>query len=211
MIRGYLRASTADQIADRARESLEQFAASHGQRVASWYCENESGRKASRGELQRLLDDAHPGDVILVESLDRLSRLPGDQWRTLKTDIEQRGLMVVAVDLPTTHRAMTPTDDGDDLTRRVLDATNGLLLEIAAAQAASDYETRRRRQAQGIERARRQGKYRGRPIDPKLHARVAAILRDGHSIRKTADLAGVSPSTVQRVKQEQSSDVRAAG
>lgn len=200
MIRAYLRASTSDQDADRARETLEQFAASYGERVAARYCENESGRKASRSELQRLLDDSHPGDVLLVESLDRLTRLPGDQWRTLKADIEARDLVVVAVDLPTTHRAMTPTDTTDDLTRRILDATNSLILEIVAATAASDYEQRRRRQAQGIEKAKRQGKFRGRPIDTTTHARVAAILRDGNSIRRTADLAGVSPSTVQRVK-----------
>ena len=200
MIRAYLRASTSDQDADRARESLEQFVAAYGDRVAAWYCENESGRKASRSELQRLLDDSHPGDVLLVESIDRLTRLPGDQWRTLKADIEARDLVVVAVDLPTTHRAMTPTDTTDDLTRRILDATNGLILEIVAATAASDYEQRRRRQAQGIERAQRQGKYRGRPIDTTTHSRIAAILRDGNSIRRTADLAGVSPSTVQRVK-----------
>ena len=208
MIRGYLRASAPDQDATRARETLEQFVASYGDKIAAWYCENESGRKASRGELQRLLDDAHPGDIILVESLDRLTRLPGDQWRTLNADIEARGLVVVSLDLPTTHRAMTPTDDGDDLSRRILDATNSLILEVVAATAAADYETRRRRQAQGIERARRQGKFRGRSIDAKLHARVAAILRDGYSIRATADLAGVSPSTVQRVKAHPDAAIR---
>ena len=208
MIRCYLRASTTDQDADRARESLEQFVASHGERVAAWYVETESGRKASRGELQRLLDDAHNGDVLLVESVDRLSRLPAAEWRSLKADIEARGLMVVAIDLPTTHAAMKPSDPTDDLTRRILDATNGMLLEIVAASAASDYETRRRRQAQGIERARRQGKFRGRPVDTTTHERVAAILRDGYSIRKTADLAGVSPSTVQRVKAQSDAAIR---
>ena len=208
MIRAYTRASTTDQDADRARESLEQFVASHGERIASWYSETESGRKASRSELQRLLDDSHPGDVLLVESVDRLSRLAGDQWRTLKADIENRGLVIVAMDLPTTHAAMEATEATDDLTHRIMAATNSMLLEIMAAQASSDYETRRRRQAQGIEKAKRQGKFRGRPIDTTTHARVAAILRDGNSIRRTADLAGVSPSTVQRVKAQSDAAIR---
>ena len=200
MIRAYLRASTTDQDAHRAREALDQFAADHGDRVAAHYVDHESGRTDQREALRRLLDDAHPGDLLLVESVDRLTRLPAEQWAGLKRDIEARGVMVVAVDLPTTHAAMKPDDTLDDMTRRILDATNGMLLEIVAAQAAADYEQRRKRQAQGIEKAKRQGKYRGRPIDAGLHERVAAILRDGNSIRRTADLAGVSASTVQRVK-----------
>mgnify|MGYP000226222137 CR=1 FL=1 len=202
MIRTYLRASTSEQDASRARAALEQFVASHGQRVAAWYMENASGRSAERTELNRLLNDAHQGDILLVESVDRLTRLPADSWRTLKADIEARGIKIVALDLPSTHAAMKPTDATDELSQRILDATNSMLLEIVAAQAAADYEKRRERQSQGIEKAKRQGKYRGRPIDETAHKRVAAILRDGHSIRRTAELAGVSPSTVQRVKAE---------
>ena len=200
MIRAYLRASTIDQDASRARRAVQDFVDGYGQRIAAWYIDHASGRRADRDELRRLLDDSHPGDVLLVESVDRLTRLPADQWRGLKTDIESRGLMIVALDLPTTHAAMRPADDADELSQRILAATNGMLLEIVAAQAAADYEQRRVRQAQGIEKARRQGKYRGRPIDRTAHARVASVLRDGHSVRRTAEIAGVSASTVQRIK-----------
>ena len=204
MIRAYLRASTTDQDATRARRAIEDFVADRGERVASWYIDNASGRRVERDELRRLLDDAHPGDVLLVESVDRLTRLPADQWRNLKGDIEARGLLIVALDLPSTHAAMRPADDADELSQRILAATNSMLLEIVAAQAAADYEQRRQRQAQGIEKAKRQGKYRGRPIDRIAHARVTSILRDGHSVRRTANLAGVSASTVQRVKSKNS-------
>lgn len=200
MLRAYLRASTTDQDADRARSAIQEFVTAYGERVAAWYVENASGRDADRAELQRLLDDAHPGDVLLVESIDRLTRLPSHSWRTLRQEIEGRGVRVVSIDLPTTHRALAAEDQPDDLTNRIIEATNGMLLEVIAAQAASDYETRRRRQMQGIEKAKRQGKYRGRPIDRRLHERIKALLRDGNSIRRTADLAGTSPTTVQRVK-----------
>jgi DNA invertase Pin-like site-specific DNA recombinase len=200
MIRAYLRASTNEQDANRAKQTLEEFVTDHQQRVAAWYVENESGRNTERGELRRLLDDSHAGDVLLVESVDRLTRLPANGWRNLKQDIEAHGMRVVAVDLPSTHAVMRPSEDIDELTQRILEATNSMLLEIVAAQAAADYDKRRERQSQGIEKAKRQGKYRGRPIDTITHTRVAAILRDGHSIRRTAELAGVSPSTVQRVK-----------
>ena len=200
MIRAYLRASTTDQDATRARRAIEDFVSGHGERVAAWYIDHASGRRADRDELRRLLDDSHTGDVLLVESVDRLTRLPADQWRGLKGEIESRGLMIVALDLPSTHAAMKPNDDADELSQRILTATNSMLLEIVAAQAAADYEQRRIRQAQGIEKAKRQGKYRGRPIDKTAHTRVASVLRDGHSVRRTAEIAGVSPSTVQRIK-----------
>ncbi|MEX0430003.1 recombinase family protein [Spiribacter insolitus] len=205
MIRAYLRASTTSQDADRARTSIEEFVASKGHRVAAWYSENASGRTSDRTELRRLLDDSHPGDVLLVEGIDRLTRLPSDSWRTLRQEIEGRGVRVVSLDLPSTHVALSPDDQRDELSARILEATNGMLLEVIAAQAAADYETRRRRQAQGIEKAKRQGKYRGRQIDQKLHDRIVALLKDDLSVRKTADLAGCSPGTVQRVKKRKGS------
>ncbi|WP_420342171.1 recombinase family protein [Paenirhodobacter sp.] len=63
-IRAYLRASTTDQDADRARADLERFAADRGLRIAGRYVENESGVKLDRPELFRLLSDCEPGDVL---------------------------------------------------------------------------------------------------------------------------------------------------
>ena len=70
-IRAYLRASTDDQDATRAREDLERFVTERGLKVAAWYTENESGAKLDRPELFRLIADAHVGDVLLVEQVDR--------------------------------------------------------------------------------------------------------------------------------------------
>ena len=203
MIRAYLRASTIEQDAERSKQALEQFVGSYNEQIAACYTENESGRDENRPELQRLIIDSYPGDILLIESIDRLTRLPSGGWKTLKREIEAHQIHIVALDLPSTHVAMKAMDDTDELSRRVLEASNAMLLEIMAAQAAADYEQRRRRQQQGIEKAKRQGKYRGRLIDEKVHARVLAILRAGHSVRNTADIAGVSPSTVQRVKKTQ--------
>ena len=44
-VRAYLRASTDDQNANRARDQLKAFAAERGLSVAAWYVENESGAK----------------------------------------------------------------------------------------------------------------------------------------------------------------------
>ncbi|MCE9662982.1 recombinase family protein [Halomonas sp. M5N1S17] len=197
-VRGYLRASTNDQDANRARIVLKRFADEHGVRVAAWYTENASGAQADRFELLRLLADSGPGDVLLIEQVDRLTRLARADWESLKVAIQQAGVRIVALDLPTSHAAMRATG-GEDFTARMLDAVNDMLLDMLAAVARKDYEDRRRRQAEGIEKAKSRGVYKGRPSDSALHLRVAEIRTKGFSIRKTAELAGCSPSTVQRV------------
>src|SRR4051794_18199434 len=105
-IRAYLRASTDDQDASRARASLEAFAKERGVAVAAWYVENASGAKLERPELFRLLSDAHPGDVLLVEQVDRLSRLARGDWDKLKSAIKAKGVRVVALDVHTSHMAL---------------------------------------------------------------------------------------------------------
>lgn len=152
-IRAYLRASTDEQDAGRARATLEQFAASHNKVIASEYLENASGASADRPELLRLLNDARKGDVLLVESIDRLSLLPVDDWQKLKGTIDAKGLRIVAIDLPTSHQGMRHAK-GDEFTDRMLGAINSVLVDMMAAIARKDYEQRRERQAQGIKRLR---------------------------------------------------------
>jgi len=54
-VRAYLRASSSEQDAMRARGALDSFAAERGLRIAARYVENESGAKLHRPELFRLL------------------------------------------------------------------------------------------------------------------------------------------------------------
>jgi DNA invertase Pin-like site-specific DNA recombinase len=199
--RAYLRASTEDQDAARASEMLAQFAADHGKAIACRYVENASGATADRVELRRLLSDAQDGDVLLVEAIDRLSRLPAADWRRLRAEIEAKGLRVVAVDLPTSHVAMQG-GSSDEFTERMLDAINRMMLDMMAAIARKDYEQRRQRQAQGIAKARVEGKYRGRPRDEVKRQRIRELLAAGFSVRRAAEHACASPFTVQKVKAE---------
>lgn len=198
-IRAYLRASTDEQDAGRARATLEQFTSSHNKVIASEYLENASGATADRPELLRLLKDARKGDVLLVESIDRLSRLPVDDWQKLKAAIDAKGLRIVAIDLPTSHQGMRDTK-GDEFTDRMLGAINSMLVEMMAAIARKDYEQRRERQAQGIQKAKAEGKYQGRPVDADLHKRVKELLKAGLGIRATARHADCSTTTVMRIR-----------
>ena len=161
-----------------------------------------SGAKADRPELLRLLKDAHKGDVLLVESIDRLSRLSAEDWQTLKGVIDSKGLHIVALDLPTTHQAMS-AKTGDEFTNRMLGAISGLMVEMMAAIARKDYEQRRERQAQGIEKAKADGRYKGRPVDEDLHKRVKELLGAGLGIRAAARHAQCSTTTVLKIRDSQ--------
>ncbi|WP_311946886.1 recombinase family protein [Halomonas piscis] len=198
-IRAYLRASTDDQNASRARNTLSAFVEEKGLKVAAWYTENASGTKVDRTELSRLIGDAQYGDVLLVEQVDRLTRLSKPDWDRLKGAIQSAGLRVVSLDLPTSHAALNMST-GDDFTGRMLDAVNSMLMDMLAAVAHKDWEDRRRRQRQGIEQAKREGRYKGRPVNEEVHARILELRRHGLSIRKTADIVGCGVSTVQRAE-----------
>ena len=178
-IRAYLRASTEDQDALRAKEALERFCEERGFQIAAYYPENESGTKLDRPELFRLLADSQRGDILLTEQVDRLSRLRADDWERLKGLIRDRGVKVVALDLPTSHQMLTPS--ADEFSGRMLDAINGMMLDMLAAIARKDLEDRKRRAAQGIATAKAKGVYKGRPEDEERNARIMELLREGWS------------------------------
>jgi len=196
-VRAYLRASTKDQDANRAREDLLRFADERGLKIAATYTENESGASLQRPELFRLLADCHPGDILLVEQVDRLSRLNAADWDRLKREIKDGQVKVVALDLPTSW--MMATADRDDIHGRMLDAINGMMLDMLAAIARKDYEDRRRRQAQGIEKAKSTGVYQGRPEDAQRNAAIVQMLANKQSWSSIINATGCSRSTLSRL------------
>lgn len=196
----YLRASTDDQDANRAKKALTKFVKDAGQTVAATFIEHESGATLKRPELFRLLDIAQHGDVLLVEQIDRISRLNTSDWEKLKSVIISKGIRIVSLDLPTSHQFIKSSTD--EFTERIMDAVNNMMLDMLAAVARKDYEDRRRRQKEGIENAKKAGKYKGRRKDQKKRETIAALLRDGKTINDIVKIAGCSNNTVIAVKKE---------
>jgi DNA invertase Pin-like site-specific DNA recombinase len=194
--RAYLRASTDEQDAERAGEQVETFAAERGLPIVGTYVENESGAKLARPELFRLIADSRPGDVLLVEQVDRLSRLSDADRRKLRTEREARRIGVVALDLPTSWQLAAP---GDEFTARMFAALNAMMLDMLAAVARKDYEDRRRRQAQGVAKAKAAGAYRGGPEDTDRNAGIAGMLRYGMSWAAIQAATGCSRATIAKV------------
>lgn len=196
-VRAYLRASTSEQDAQRARDQLRGFAAERRLSIAAWYAENESGAKLARPELFRLLADSHPGDILLVEQVDRLSRLGATDWERLKADLVARRVRVVALDLPTSW--MMATKSTDEFTGRMFEAINGMLLDMLAAVARKDYDDRRRRQAQGQAKAKAEGRYKGRPEDTERNDSIAQMVAAGQSWSTVQRATGCSRATIAKI------------
>ncbi|WP_237482854.1 recombinase family protein [Lichenibacterium dinghuense] len=196
-VRAYLRASTAEQDAHRARACLDAFAEDHGLAIATRYVENENGAKLARPELFRLLADCHPGDVLLIEQVDRLSRLTEPDWRQLRAEIEAKQLRIVALDLPT---SWTVTAPADHFTARMLAAVNAMLLDVLAAVARKDYEDRRRRHTEGTAKAKAAGTYKGRRENAARNEGIATMLRTGSSWQQIQDTFRCSKGTIAKVR-----------
>lgn len=175
-IYAYLRASTKEQDATRARESLERFAQEHSLTVSSWFIENESGATLQRPELFRLIEIAVEGDILLIEQVDRLSRLNEDDWSKLKDVIRSKKLKVVSLDLPTSWSFVKVENE---FNAAMMTAINGMMLDMLAVIARKDYTDRRRRQAEGIAKAKEDGRYKGRTTNTERLDLIQTLLKAG--------------------------------
>ena len=192
-VRIYVRASTKDQDAERALDSLKEFASTING-VTVEYVENESGTKLDRPVLNKLLADAENGDTLLVESVDRLSRLKQDEFEVLKGRIKDKGLKLVVADLPTTH-VLLNTDD--TITSSILNLVNNLLIDLLATMARLDNEKRIERIKQGLERSGY--KPTGKKANTDKHDRIKELNDKGLTKEEIAKAVGCGVATVYRV------------
>lgn len=199
----YLRASTKDQDANRAKTSLEKFAVDNGLTIAGTYSENISGTKLERPELLRLLETAKPGEILLCESVDRLSRLSLEDWETLKATIKAKGLKLVIADLPTSHQMF----DAKGITGEVMRVINDMLIELMSTMARLDQEKRVERIRQGLENKRiadPDWKPAGKGKDTAKWAKVKETIakHPTMSADDIAKVAGCGVATVYRIKRQ---------
>jgi DNA invertase Pin-like site-specific DNA recombinase len=113
----------------------------------------------------------------------------------LRSELQSRQLRVVALDLPTSW-IMVKSDD--PFTARMFEAPNAMMLDMLAAIARKDYDDRRRRQMQGIAKAKTEGKYRGRPEDKKRNTAIMNMLKRGMSWNSIIEAAGGSGTKLSR-------------
>ena len=158
--------------------------------------EKASGARADRPELLRMIGDLQPGEVVIAEKIDRISRLPLPEAERLVASIQAKGARLA---VPGVVDLSDLAAEAQGVAKIVLEAVQIMLFRLALQMARDDYEDRRERQRQGIELARQAGRYKGRRADPKRRAQVDALRKSGYSINKTAELAGYSAAQVKRI------------
>jgi DNA invertase Pin-like site-specific DNA recombinase len=170
----YLRASTKDQDAERALQILQDLNQNLNLGETIVYVENYSGTKLDRPELNKLLSEANQGDTLLVESIDRLSRLTQRDFQELKRRIQKNGLRLVVADLPTTYQMIQTSDS---ITHSILELINNMLIDLLATMARLDNEKRIERIKQGL--ARSGYKPTGKKANEAKHKRIKELLVAG--------------------------------
>ena len=194
IIRIYVRASTKEQDAKRALSGLIQFSQNYGPEYVA-YIENESGTKLNRPILNQLLNESLPGDILMIESVDRLSRLQQADFEILKQQIKDKGLRLIVSDLPTTHMQIK---HDDTLTTSLLELINNMLIDLLATMARLDNEKRRERIIQGLKRSGY--KPTGKKANLAKQNRIKQLLAaDNMTKEEIAKAVGCGVTTVYRV------------
>ena len=141
----YTRVSTKDQNLERQLYRAKQVKAD------KIFADKKSGKNTERIGLKEMISYIREGDTVEVVSLDRLSRNYND-IKSLVQLFKEKKVRLIVDDLPVTHT-------GNDL---IDDFLLDMMINLMGFVAENERQKIRERQRQGIERAKQNGKYRGR-------------------------------------------------
>ncbi|SFJ20252.1 recombinase family protein [Celeribacter neptunius] len=178
MLIGYARTSTLEQIAglEAQRESLMAIGC---ERV--W--EEQTSSVGRRTGLSEALEYLREDDSLIVTKLDRLARSVRHLGEIVETlEAKKVGLRILDLGLDTSN------------------ATGKLMLNVLASVAQFEREMMLERQKEGIAKAQREGKYKGRaPTAQRMAPQVHRMLSEGMTKRAIAEALGISERSVYRV------------
>lgn len=201
-----MRVSTEEQDLQR-QDKLIEDAKQKGFYVVAVYREKISGTTEweKRPELARLIGDLQQNDVVIAESIDRLTRLEPKKALELIDAIQSKGAKIQVpevFDMNTLSQSIggqASVFDPHFLMSDLFSALQNMFFKLAVSVAYNDYQKRKERQHQGIALARKQRKYRGRQPNIELHNAIIEQRKNGTTIKKTAAILNTSESTVLRV------------
>ncbi len=196
---GYVRVSTVEQNEMRQVMEMENLGISKGR----LYVDKQSGSDFDRKNYKRLVARLKPGDLLYIKSIDRLGRNYEEiqeQWRFL-TRVKQVDISVI--DMP-----ILDTRNGKDLVGTFL---ADVVLQILSFVAQNERENIRKRQAEGIAVAKKNGVRFGRPRI-YIYTDMVYMLEkyEKGEIKKGSVLTqfGISESTFYRYLREYRSEKR---
>jgi len=123
----YERVSTSEQDLTR-QASIEKMTTDNDYYIAGVYREKASGAWADRPELLRMIADLQPGDVVIAEKIDRISRLPLPEAEKLIASIRLKGARLA---IPGIVDLSELAAESDGVSRIVLESLQELLLKLA--------------------------------------------------------------------------------
>ena len=183
---GYVRVSTQEQNEARQLAAMRKFGVSEKNIVT----EKQSGKDFKRPRYQRLVGRLCPGDVLVVQSIDRLGRNYTEileQWAVIT---KKQQAAIVVLDMP-----LLDTRQGRDLTGTLI---ADIVLQLLSYVAQTEREHIRQRQAEGIAAA----KARGVRFGPEAQAlpvgfeNLRQAWRGGRiTLREAATACGMAKST----------------
>lgn len=168
---GYIRVSTEEQNTNRQLDGIELH------RIFMDKC---SGKDTKRPQLEQLINFVRTGDQIYVHSMDRLARNL-DDLRALVNKFTSQGVKIIFV-----KENLTFSGEDNSLSK--------LLLSIMGAFAEFERELIKERQREGINIAKKNGKYKGRKkvLTDEQVAELKSMAANRYKKTEIAEKFGIS-------------------
>ena len=188
---GYARVSSADQNEARQLIALREA----GVPERNIFIDRRSGKDFNRPAWRRMKRRLHKGDILIVQSLDRLGRNYTemlDEWRMI---VRRKKADIKVLNMP----LLDTTDKSRGL---IGDFIAEIVLQILSFVAENERRAIHERQRQGIAAAKARGVKFGRPPRalPANFAVYAKAARAGKmSYRKAAQRCGLPETTFHRL------------
>ena len=148
---GYVRVSSQEQNEDRQLIAMAESGVTRG----NIFIDKQSGKDFERPNYKKLIKRLHPGDTLIIKSIDRLGRNYEEiqkQWRIIT---KEKKVDIVVIDMP----LLDTRRDKNLLGTFISD----LVLQLLSFISENERTTIRQRQAEGIAAAKKRGVRFGRP------------------------------------------------
>jgi DNA invertase Pin-like site-specific DNA recombinase len=176
---GYVRVSSSDQNPDRQLQEIV---------LDRKFVDMITGSKLKRPSLDACIEYVREGDILFIDSIDRLARNLRDLQEIIKT-IVAKGVIVKFVK---ENLSFSATE---------VDPIANLTLHLMGAFAEFERNMIRARQREGIDLAKKLGKPTGRPavVTEKLTLEAKQLKSEGISIRQIAFRLKTSRATIYKM------------
>ena len=196
---GIGRVSTKDQNPQRQIEAFKKEGIEE-RYIFIDKCSGNGGNLEKRDEYQKARAIVRKGDIVYLDALDRLGRNTKEIEQEWRYFTEEVGCYVVVLSMPLLDTR--PREGVTDVSEMVAK----IALAVFSWMAQKETEERKRRQRDGIEIAKREGKYKGRKpveIDKYEFARLFAEVQSGERTNKyVMDKMGLKRNTYYKLVEE---------